>query len=1364
MSVVSIAKAWSCLSKPSIITSTHCRPIYHSSLWCLSLSFQTLEPRLRSNRISRGFNKLPERVSKKYFILFISFKLIVEINTNLIKTNIKYISKTDRLKSHLSRLNSINCTTKENIIERCSWDSDQLCRCGDVEKNPGPELGDIAIVSQNCRGLKQEHKIRQLVSRIKNQFLTNETLIVALQETHIETNLLNYMWKGKHIFTRGNGSRGGVITLLSDNIIVAEQIDIDNEAHVALVEIIKCKTKNELIIVNLHSPCPHNNTKYEFFQKIKEKIDMLIDKYQDAKILVVGDFNTTFGDVERLGTIRTRAEVKYADKIKELLNPLDLTDCWDLTNVGSMTWRHGEKMSRIDRILWSTSLNTKLLKLETDWTLTQSDHCAVVAKLGSEDQKRYDKIVRIDTFFMSNVLLRHNFMTTLGTLMDQVKETNMNPHQQLEYLKMSIRTVAIEIATNLKKNMNEKMNNLRHEVNFWQSAFETAMTESFRKTAMDNLDEVICKSDKILDEIGEHISIRMKSQWYQEGEKGTKYFLNMQKSKGNKTNLTSLNINNKLSTEPCEIDKAVEDFYRNLYMKGNDNCLTQSELPKFLENMQSLNEEEKISINKGITLEELFNTLNTCSDSSPGPDGIPYSIVKLTWKYFGPLLVGSWNYAIESGELAPSHNESYLKLLPKEGKDLTLLKNWRPITLSNCDLKIITKTLANRLSEGFKSIISQNQTAYIKSRQITDNLQLLQYSIEKASECNTPAMVVSLDAEKAFDSVRHWYIREVLMKIGLTEFVPTFDLLYRSQNVTIHLNNKIAGNYKIKNGVKQGDALSCILFILSIEPLIRNICKDRTIRPIMIHNCNIPKIVAYADDVACIIHPSEENLKKIFKHYQCMSRVSGLNLNADKTELITNDINTKHYNVEYNCKNFTVPPCTDMKVNGLILGFDIEEVRRKNFSKVYTAVERQLRSWSNRNLSLLGKIQIYKTFGLSQVLFVASTVQFNKKEETQLNNLIYKFLWNKNFDGNKAPDRLKRTILLNDLKNLGFGMINYLDIVKSIRIKNLLRLLNTPDHPLNEIIVKSTNSSLTNIKNLLKIRPSIDATIVAINDIWKEAIKKWPLDKINSLANVIQNEYVGNHILPRFKNKRLALKHKHDKIGEIIELNSNHPILKKMERDIQTIIGTITRLPLNYQNQIYDRGLLPINFTLKQNIQITSKQIRNLLTLQQNLAPKMIENPCPELLCSLGKNIKRLTNTRIKTVLLRAMHGDIYSGTRLKKFGMSETDRCPRCSEPESIKHQLLDCAYVKKLWDLLTRLTSIPIRSINDILGHNPLHDRITLTIHGEIIRLLLAINRPINDQVTIVKQVINRLGVVEKGITKHQIIKMKEIVDSFT
>ena len=82
-------------------------------------------------------------------------------------------------------------------------------------------------------------------------------------------------------------------------------------------------------------------------------------------------------------------------------------------------------------------------------------------------------------------------------------------------------------------------------------------------------------------------------------------------------------------------------------------------------------------------------------------------------------------------------------------------------------------------------------------------------------------MIVSLDAEKAFDSVEHWYLKEVLKKVGLSKFVQTFELIYRNQNVSIQVNNREAGRYKIKNGVKQGDALSCILFILGIEPMIK---------------------------------------------------------------------------------------------------------------------------------------------------------------------------------------------------------------------------------------------------------------------------------------------------------------------------------------------------------------------------------------------------------------------------------------------------------------------------------------------------------------------------------------------------------------
>ena len=74
--------------------------------------------------------------------------------------------------------------------------------------------------------------------------------------------------------------------------------------------------------------------------------------------------------------------------------------------------------------------------------------------------------------------------------------------------------------------------------------------------------------------------------------------------------------------------------------------------------------------------------------------------------------------------------------------------------------------------------------------------------------------------------------------MGLKNFVSTFDLLYKSQKVDIILNNTKAGCYSIKNGVKQGDALSCILFILSIEPLIQKIQNDQEIDTIKLDGDN----------------------------------------------------------------------------------------------------------------------------------------------------------------------------------------------------------------------------------------------------------------------------------------------------------------------------------------------------------------------------------------------------------------------------------------------------------------------------------------------------------------------------------------------
>ena len=648
-------------------------------------------------------------------------------------------------------------------------------------------------------------------------------------------------------------------------------------------------------------------------------------------------------------------------------------------------------MSRLDRIWWSPELDGgNNYKVQTDWTYTQSDHCAVIVKLKNLAKLTHDKIVRLDTFFMSNVILKQKFITELNNRFDQIKETQMNPHQILEFLKMAIRSIAIEISSNHKKAQELEMNTLRKDIDFWQRSIETAASDLFKEMAIDRLDELICKRNKILNEKGEFLSNRLQSKWYQEGERGTKYFLNMQRAKGKITQMESLQCDSEEINDPDQIDTMVLEYYRKLYEKGDSKKSTNSATANiFLRNMTKLDDDIINMIDAPITTLDLYNTLRSCRDSAPGPDGIPYSIIKLTWSIFGPALVNAWNYSLLTSELTNSHTDSYLKLLPKAGKNLLLLKNWRPITLSNCDFKVITKTLASRLTNGLSNMISHNQTAYIKGRQITDNLHLLQYAIEKAVEIDESTSIVSLDAEKAFDSIEHWYIREILDKIGLSKFKLLFDIIYRDQKVSIQLNSRCAGTYNIKNGVKQGDALSCILFILGIEPLLKNISADNNIKGVTIEGREIPKIVSYADDVACIIKPGNSNLQRIFNHYQEMTDCSGLRLNADKTELISWLGNDQSYKIIYEGNEYNIAPCDNMKVNGLQIGFNLEDMRVINFEKVYSSVDRQLITWSNRYLSLLAKILIFKTFGLSQILFVASTTMFSKAQDNKLTTLIY---------------------------------------------------------------------------------------------------------------------------------------------------------------------------------------------------------------------------------------------------------------------------------------------------------------------------------------------------------------------------------------
>ena len=487
------------------------------------------------------------------------------------------------------------------------------------------------------------------------------------------------------------------------------------------------------------------------------------------------------------------------------------------------------------------------------------------------------------------------------------------------------------------------------------------------------------------------------------------------------------------------------DFYKKLYEDVN---IVVEDDQDFFNHIESISDEDDAAIAAPLEMGDLKMTLDSCSDSAPGPDGIPYSYILLLWPVFGRLLCEAWKYSLERKCLPPSHKSSFLKLIPKAGKDKTKLTNWRPITLSNCDHKLITKTYARKLSEKVASKICGNQTAYLKNRLINDNIRSILSTITLTNLEEVEGLIVSLDAKKAFDSVDHGYIEKCLKKFGCHSFVPIFRTLYKDLNTDIIINGKIVQGFKIKRGVKQGDALSCILFIMCMEPLLRNIIENPNIKAVnsTILSCDLPKVYAYADDVNCVMLDEESSLKELFKEYEKLTLASGLELNAEKTEIMRLCREEgRTYTVEYKEAEHEIRTLNEIKINGVFFQRSKERTLQRNVDSAIEKMDKQFKSWNRR------KILIAKTFGISQAIYLMQSVALNECHYKKINAVLYKFIWNRRYLASKAPERVKREFVNKSIKCGGYGMLDLKELDESIKIRAMGRILNS-EHPLLKIL------------------------------------------------------------------------------------------------------------------------------------------------------------------------------------------------------------------------------------------------------------------------------------------------------------------------
>ena len=186
---------------------------------------------------------------------------------------------------------------------------------------------------------------------------------------------------------------------------------------------------------------------------------------------------------------------------------------------------------------------------------------------------------------------------------------------------------------------------------------------------------------------------------------------------------------------------------------------------------------------------------------------------------FAPILQQLFNDALNGERLPDSFKKAVIKVLPKEGKceDVTC---FRPISLINCDQKILAHLIAERLKSVLTNLIGFEQYAYLKNRNISKALVDLKCRM-KLSDWDH--CVVKIDFTKAFDRVDRPYMLQLLRKMQLPEgLIELIEEIYYKTKSVIGVNGYFTKEAPIHRGVRQGCPPSALLYIVALEPLLAN--------------------------------------------------------------------------------------------------------------------------------------------------------------------------------------------------------------------------------------------------------------------------------------------------------------------------------------------------------------------------------------------------------------------------------------------------------------------------------------------------------------------------------------------------------------
>lgn len=1201
----------------------------------------------------------------------------------------------------------------------------------------------LNIASFNVNGLNIPSKRRAIFQEIRRLNID----LCCLQETHGSTDTINLWqteWGGKLLHANGQQNSRGVAILLKRSLQCKIQKQMEQQdGRILLVDIEIQGTT--FTIGSLYAPTQDRPAEQASFI---DKLEDSLENMNSTNTILAGDLNCFLDPALDRNVTTTLSNTNlYRDRLRALLEERLLCDIWRIRhpNKREYTFRRGQYASRLDYLLTSDHLSETVKSVKIHHG-PHSDHSLITLKMGQNTAGRGPGLWRFDPYLLSDT----SFISQMTDFLCewQAPEELSHPTVVWEWLKYEIKKVVVSYQERNKSATAQAIKDLREEL---QGLCERQDMENQGDESVGiRIESIKRELREIEEEASNKIIFRSKCKWAKLGEKPTKYFLNLEKQRSRDNMLaTVITTNGKEIRDQKDILEECRLFYETLYSENKDDLSSIEHLMDSIRDLPHpiLSDISKHQLDAPVSIEELKGALSKMNKGkSPGSDGIPPEFYVAFWAPLAPFLFNSLSQSFREGILSSGQRRGVITLIPKKDVDRRSIANWRPITLLNCDYKILAKAVALRLQRHISPLIHPDQTGFMQARCIGDNIRVVEDAINTINSNCQGGLVVALDFSKAFDSVRWEMIYAALRFFNFGEpFIDMIRLLFTDIESSILNAGTTSKAFKPSRGIRQGCPASPYLFNMVVEILALLIRDHQDIRGLKMHDREI-KLSQFADDLTCFIE-NRQSLTPLMDTLDQFTKWSGLKINMDKSHVIypmgsREEISHIH--------NFSIREETKILGIWFFAHGDPGKSYVRNFKPILSKARQICNSWTNRSLSIKGKVTVANSLITSLFQYTCSYIHTPPEVFKELRKIITAFLWD-----TRKPKVAYDTLTL-PVAEGGLGLFDLQTRTHAALIQGIRRILHEPR--LGPAAFLRQILGITDLKEYFRTKPRQIPTAIKTLPYYNSMFKLWfklhhffPLDEtsvrqealwgnkwITNIKGPIQNEAWANRGVLIIQD---ICHQSEDRLLSHLEMNEKHNV----KCTFLDMLALRLSIPLQWRESLSKNWNRPNIFPGGPTVVLTEGQapidISNLSSKKAYsalIAAKKIENTAfhrwrrHDHATAIGgwdeweRTCKRIYQTTMETKMHSFQFKILHAITPCKKFlrrlCIVDDDRCDNCGVTDDLFHFFFHCSMVQNLWSSVCRWSAsqahIPLSTITPkevVVGVDDVSPR------GRIINFLL-------------------------------------------